>query len=604
MIDVGMDNLYVTEGAEVDLLPLLKEYETVEEGSEVPATASAIYGTVRAADLKAQNVKVLDPARQLDIPLFGDASLSGIGWIGDKLHVRISHADSTYHEGEWAINFSPWLNNGRGYDCYDDLGWISLDYSGTEEDIFSIVPEEVEYLELKASLEHVTDMVKGPWNIQVPLSSIYLEEADISEAEIETVIASFQDTGRPHALWQFLCSWAGGDTAGILDWCLPEWKVNTEDPRREIEIILATGVPKSFQLNRFDSSDDDSIETVLLTVELESADSSESTYVNVNVTFRKDAQNVFRLDPSALVITEHAKPDASMKMVSLSEESILHASLEEYYPEICEKLIPVNLSCEKQGIRVEVISALLREQEGWFLYSLEDLEGRYTGNELFSGLSDNVGAPKSGGGAELYVSASGHKVIRMIHTEYQDPVGTSDRIINMNMTDLYVEQNVSVDLSPLIARYAETTEGVAQPSVPKTYWRNSKSTIDVGNMKILDPSRSLDLSLSRDGILSGIGWIDGKLHVQFSGPKDSVINCTFNDKSVKTGDKDTHYYLADLRWADKSSGKEFVERVLDWQPEDPDQTHLEADFSVSVMAIKDTWTIPVSLLSILEGAGK
>ena len=638
-VTLGLSCLKLWKSSSTDLVPLIRQYNVTENGVAVPENSNALY---HDRDEIPEGMKVLNPARSLDIPAGESVTLNNIGWIDGELHAQFRFPSGELRSGALCRSTADDDDSdGFSVQSYEShtLRWEDDTYVWLEF-ITDCRPEELDRVSLTIDFSHYANVIDGQWTVRLPLSSILAESAGESAAEptaeptpeptpeptaepaaepaakepeasrtedagAEAVIASYQDTGRPHALWQILCGWAGGDVAEILEWCLPEWKANTTNPQQVIEnIILARGTPKSFQLNRFDSSDDDSVEKVLLAVELEPAEGSGSKYVNVNAAFRKDAQNVFRLDPSALVITEREKPGTNSKMISLSEESILHANLEAYYPEVCEKLIPVNLSCEKQGIRVEIISALLREQEGWFLYSIEDLEGRYTGNELFSGLTDNVDIPVSGGGAQLYVSASGHKVIRMLYSVYRDPVGTSDRVINMNVTDLHVEQNVSVDLSPIIAQYAETTEGIASPSVTKTYWRNRNYNFDVQNMNILDPSEGPDLSLSRDGVLSGIGWIDGKLHVQFSGPKDSVINCTFNDKSVKTGDKDIHYYLGEMRWTDKDARKERVERVLEWQPEDPDQTHLEADFSIAVAAIEDTWVIPVSLLSILEGAGE
>ena len=47
----------------------------------------------------------------------------------------------------------------------------------------------------------------------------------------------------------------------------------------------------------------------------------------------------------------------------------------ENYPQFNDCLVPVNLSCEDQGIRMDIIYGAVREQKALFVYSVEDLEG-------------------------------------------------------------------------------------------------------------------------------------------------------------------------------------------------------------------------------------
>ena len=70
---------------------------------------------------------------------------------------------------------------------------------------------------------------------------------------------------------------------------------------------------------------------------------------------------------------EHVRADNPGKI----RDNIINVVLDYYYPGLRENLRPIVLSCEQNGIRMELISGLLKDGEEYIFYSLEDLEGKY-----------------------------------------------------------------------------------------------------------------------------------------------------------------------------------------------------------------------------------
>ena len=59
--------------------------------------------------------------------------------------------------------------------------------------------------------------------------------------------------------------------------------------------------------------------------------------------------------------------------LAATNETVNHW-LYRWWPEAAEAFMPVNLSCEDQGIRMEMISAVTDGQEIFLCFSMEDLE--------------------------------------------------------------------------------------------------------------------------------------------------------------------------------------------------------------------------------------
>ncbi|MBP5726035.1 MAG: hypothetical protein J6Y48_03060 [Clostridia bacterium] len=88
------------------------------------------------------------------------------------------------------------------------------------------------------------------------------------------------------------------------------------------------------------------------------------------------------------------------KELSVSEK------IQRDYPDLAPWLQPIGMSCEKDGIRLELISGAVKGNESLIVYSLQDVEGKHAGKEL-SPLLD-LPEVKSSGNELLYSDPKEH----------------------------------------------------------------------------------------------------------------------------------------------------------------------------------------------------
>ena len=89
----------------------------------------------------------------------------------------------------------------------------------------------------------------------------------------------------------------------------------------------------------------------------------------------------------------------------------IREQIRDYYPEIADQLKPINLSSEKDGIRLELISGAVKGDETWAVYSLQDVEGRYP-EAVINGYADfdyMMGDVYTGESPLLYADEKEHK---------------------------------------------------------------------------------------------------------------------------------------------------------------------------------------------------
>ena len=221
--------------------------------------------------------------------------------------------------------------------------------------------------------------------------------------------------------------------------------------------------------------------------------------------------------------------------------------LYKYWPDLAETLMPVNLTCEDQGVRLEILSALAEGSDVTVTFSLQDLEG----NRINGHTEANIDID-----AQLFrnCSASGtispayyvekEKKAYFVNSIHFDTVSVpTDGQITAYTDFITPHQYSTVDLLPLLKEYGN--RAVSMP-VPENAIANAGYTDDgfcntmdrVGDsrlvipeaMRVLDPQNSPEIPLTENVYLSGIGMIDGLLHVQVH----------YTDLDYKEVSDDTH----------------------------------------------------------------
>ena len=192
------------------------------------------------------------------------------------------------------------------------------------------------------------------------------------------------------------------------------------------------------------------------------------------------------------------------------------------FVEVKDKLKPVGLSSEDQGIRMTVDSALVRDDKLWISYDLQDLEGSRIDEHLFANCPNKA-----------WVKLGKEKIIE-IHT------------LSVSMQRFPAIKKYRIPLLPLLEKYGE--EEPASIEISSIVTRGFRSF--GGSNRVLDFNQSLDIPLNDDPetknvLLSGIGWIDGHLHVQFHLVENEDLK-TDPFMDLDRWNVDLRYYYGDI----------------------------------------------------------
>ena len=298
---------------------------------------------------------------------------------------------------------------------------------------------------------------------------------------------------------------------------------------------------------------------------------------------------------------------ATAVAAAVSEE--FNTWLYQLWPEAALKLMPVDLSCEDNGIRMEVLSAAAEGSEVLISFTLEDLEG----DRLFNGVTSIyrrvsysdmlVGSYE---GAEYY-NEEDHKLYSAEYAQYANRNKSENDCLKLEVELFGRKEMHMVDLFPYLqerggeVRMAGVPEGaiVRRPYVEPDDRTFSESGLPE-TMQVIDSASSLEIPLFESVYLSGAKIVDGWAHIQLHFTENGYL------PSEKGGyrqyDSSLHLYDAednDLSYASEALYKDC--RVLYWGWEDRSRDDfslaewVEYIFPVDAAAVEQTASLPVQL---------
>ena len=209
------------------------------------------------------------------------------------------------------------------------------------------------------------------------------------------------------------------------------------------------------------------------------------------------------------------------------------------WPEAALKLMPVDLSCENAGIRMEVKSASVLDSELLISYTMEDLEGDRLrmGDEtdedgwthsyaiypqVFCGPTE----VEIHTGTETY-NEEDHKFYAAEYVRYtSDIVDPHNEAITLIMEFPHSTVRRTFELYPYLKEYGEQTGTISVPKKTKVNRNGADSPGTVlfaesglpDTLQVIDGSTGPEIPLADGLYLSGIKIIDGWMHIQFHYP--------------------------------------------------------------------------------------
>ena len=392
------------------------------------------------------------------------------------------------------------------------------------------------------------------------------------------------------------------DLDEMLKLCSAEWKEKAGNAREALDEILGDTICAGFgDGNEISGSAGDPVRTL--------------TCENILLAVGNKTYDKFRMEFDLCLGKDglrYINPESirrTMPQISTDPQDIINDKLEEKWPGITKELVPVNLSCEKQGVRMELISAVVNRFEVYYVWSLQDLEGDRVNSASSNKISEiyNYETYSAQDTVDLLYEEAEHKYTYGTKRMYDQALPTDDDVFMMGMEDMPVRHRVTADMVPYLKEYGKTEKGIELTSPLDTYCWYGQDVEEDKTWKVLDYTHPLDIALDEDITLTGIGWIGDELHAQihFTGNRGMIsergyegirFETWLGDYGVRTDEEGeyTGYELAMLAWDDTGDGlPDWVEYVMTGTPEDADRTLFEVELETFESFVEDSWIIEV-----------
>ena len=256
-------------------------------------------------------------------------------------------------------------------------------------------------------------------------------------------------------------------------------------------------------------------------------------------------------------------------------------------PQLAQQLKPIRLSCVDNGIEMEVVSANVSENEADVLVSLRDLEGQRVDatTDLFD--SYNIRTPFSTEGT-------------CSRPEYDEESKTATFLIHIAQPEgTKIEgEKITFSLSSFISG-KQTYEG-ALALDPGAIESNPETQTDVpmrgGDNYVCDtflvPGELL--APTENVRITGMGFIDGKLHVQ-AHFADILTTDAHGLVYLSDGANDVRENIASFAFWDEDRTGSYEEYIFDISPEDVEKYQFYGYFEASKGYCTGDWQVTFAL---------
>jgi len=270
-------------------------------------------------------------------------------------------------------------------------------------------------------------------------------------------------------------------------------------------------------------------------------------------------------------------------------------------PTVAQFFMPVQKSCEDNGIRMEVVSAYIHDDTADIYITMQDLIGERVDEttDLYDSYSINRPFSSSATCQRVGYDESTKKATFLISIkEWGNEKIMGDKITFsvrefISGKQEYNEIPIAVDLTNINNNQSTKLVSVNGGSGPKyeEYASNFESKV-----KVLVPSAPMDFPV--EGIdFTGIGYVDGMLHIQTS-VEDNLTkdNHGYFFLSDKNGNKiQCDYNVGFVENSDSATRVDFNEYVFDIPQAEIGQYSLYGTFVTSGLFTEGNWQVTFPL---------
>ena len=283
------------------------------------------------------------------------------------------------------------------------------------------------------------------------------------------------------------------------------------------------------------------------------------------------------------------------------------------WPRAAQALKPVNLTCDSQGIRMEVVSASLNGSETLVTLTMRDLTGDRLDETMDLFDSAILQLPYDGSGTCMQTGYDPETKTASfavyMQFDMEDRPADSDKVSFSVSRFLTGKKEQTVDLTPLLPIEISEAESMPVPAIRG--WAGSpgadrmKAADEAArSLLVLNTNNSLEIPVIDGVTLTGIGIVDGALHVQV---RYTDIHHTDNHGFLRLSDKNGVSYdesirkqgLGHVSWFGENFDS-WEEYIFDAYPEDLSQIVLQGEFTTAAPAVEGDWHVTFPL-SVIQG---
>ena len=284
------------------------------------------------------------------------------------------------------------------------------------------------------------------------------------------------------------------------------------------------------------------------------------------------------------------------------------------WPQAAMALRPVNLISESQGIRMEVVSASLNGTESLVTLTMQDLEGDRMDEttDLFDSAILQLPYDGSGTCIQTGYDPETKTASFAVYMDFNiDHPVENDKVSFRVSRFLSHKQKQTVDLTQYITGAVEEADSMPVPAIrgwsgnPADNEDQQAVTDKAHRLRVLNTQNSLEIPIADGVMFTGIGMIDGALHVQI---RYSDIHHTDNHGFLTLTDHNGNSYadaglpeIGSVSWFGENHDS-WEEYIFEQYPEDLSEATLSGTFTTASPATEGEWyvTFPLSLIEAQE----
>lgn len=260
-----------------------------------------------------------------------------------------------------------------------------------------------------------------------------------------------------------------------------------------------------------------------------------------------------------------------------------------FSPDIALKLKPVRLSCEDNGIELEIISANVEGDTAQILLGLRDLEGDRVDEttDLFDSYRIHLTGNMMATCSFSHYDADTQTAAFLVEI-WSDNARFNGKKATFSMDRFISGKQEFAGLLEIDPTEAENKPAVQSDVIMRGYGWKDETWQDFNADKVLVPGEIL--SPMEDITITGLGWIDGYLHIQthYANILDTDAHGGISLMDTE-GNLITDVYQVDF-WDEASSGS-YCEQIFAVMPEQLPDLRLMGLFYSADTLVEGHWEI-------------